>query len=106
MKTYLFIMVLILSVFTISLSATPFQDNTGENFLRISIINSQEEVIKSDLYTTDVYEILAIKPEEIVLVSPEGYNRIREKKNGAESKSSNWPGIKNGGVNRIKSGRH
>lgn len=106
MKSYLFIMVLILSVFTIPLMATPSQDNTGENFLRISILE-QEELVRTDFYISGSYEILAIKSAEIKQKWIPSNDKNKCKKiSGYDVKSYYSADINNGGVRRNKSGRY
>ena len=56
-------MMVLLIVLAIPLFATPVQDNTGTNYLRISI-NFKGEVVVQDV-SAPFYEILAVKPAEI-----------------------------------------
>ncbi len=106
MKGYLFMMVLLI-VLAIPLFGTPVQDNTGANYLRISIIE-QEEVVGSDLYMTVTYEILAIKPAGIKqswLPLDTNNGRLYAKAD-VNTKLGNHNIQNNRGGRRIKSGRH
>lgn len=107
MKSYLFIMVL-LSVFTIPLIAAPTQDKTGVNSLRISILNSKEEVVKTDLYMTVFNEILAISPAEIKQKWLPSYiaNYNARCNVDVKSKLKKYNILNNRGGHRISSGTH
>lgn len=103
MKSVLFMV--FLAVLSVSLYAAPVSPEPTKDFETI-LFSSQEEVIGTDLYMTVSGEIVAIKPDEIVLNLPEGNNILRNQKSDAVSKSSYMTGINKRGISRIKSGRH
>lgn len=102
------LIVVLLLVLAIPLMANSALVNPVSGFSAISIINSKEEVVRPDLYTTVTYEMLAIKPDEIVLNLPDNTVEITYK--GQTLKAMNFSMTFNtnntGGVHRIKSGRH
>lgn len=99
------IMMLIL-VFTIPLYATSFQDNTGENFLRISIMNNQE-VELNQAVSAPVYIHEGVLPGKQKLFSLLEFSKLSTSIGlKAQTFSGNLNNKNKSGGRRIKSGRH
>jgi len=99
------IVMMLILVLAIPLYATSVEGDTATYSLRISNIMSKEELEREHVPAVS-FEILAVKPDEIVLNIPDSNKKAAAKVdvNTKLGKPINNKFV--GGVRRIKSGRH
>jgi len=104
MKGASMILMVLFIVLTIPLYSVSIERNSEIKLSAISTINSKEEVIREYVPAIS-YEIVAIKPDEIVIPLPKEVGLICDN-DVSKDFNSYYNKISMGGGRRIKSGRH